>query len=158
MAIYPNLRGMGYACVEMPNKVLSFGIISPRPYNVGKLLKRVRKLLNFYAPSIIIIRDANKVDSLRMRKLINEITECAVDVKTPIYQYSRNQVKQVFERFGVSTKQEIADYIILEWLPELADHRPRARGLWEPEDYYMGVFDSLALIMTHEYLADNKDA
>ena len=151
MGIYPNLRGFAYACVEMPDKRLHFGVVVPRPYTTDKLNKRVSWLLDFYSPSTIVLRDANAVDSIRMRKLINESTELAVERGINVRQYSREQVKGVFGKFNAHTKDEIADCIIKEWFPELEEYRPKPRGAWEPEDYYMGVFDSLALIMTNEF-------
>lgn len=157
LGIYTNLRGIAFACMDMPESLLDAAIYSPRPYNTDRLLRRVEKLLDFYSPSIVVLRDANMVDSIRMRKLINRITECAVEKGIGVFQYSREQTKLVFSRFGATTKEEIADYIILEWLPDLSIRRPKPRGMWEPEDYYMGVFDSLALIMTHEFLHDDKN-
>lgn len=158
LGIYANLRGIAFACMEMPDTLLDSGICSPRPYDTDKLLARVEKLLNFYSPSVVVLRDANKVDSIRMRNLINRITECAIERGISVHQYAREQTKQVFTRFGATTKQEIADCIIREWLPELSIRRPKPRGIWEPEDYYMGVFDSLALIMTHEFIHEDKKA
>lgn len=154
LGIYPNLRGFAYACVEMPDKLLSYGVVVPRPYDAAKLLKRTRKLMGFYSPTAVVLRDANAVDSLRMRKLINEVTECAVENGMGVRQHSRERVRQVFGKFGASTKDEIANCIIEQWFPELEERRPRPRGAWEPEDYYMGVFDSLALIMANEFLSD----
>ncbi len=151
LGIYANLRGFSFACVEMPDRLLDYGVVSARPYDIVKLLVRVKKLIAFHQPNLIVLRDANSVDSVRMRRLINEITEVAVESTIPVHQYSREEVKLVFSRFLALTKQEIADYIIAEWLPELVDKRPQPRNPWDPEDYYMGVFDSLALIMTHEF-------
>lgn len=154
LSIYCNIRGFAYSCVEMPNKLLDYAVITRRPYDVERLLVKVRKLLDFYQPTILVLRDANSVDSVRMRKFINEITECAVASNVQVHQYSKEQVKEVFDKFGVSSKNEIADYIILQWLPELSERRPQQRSWYEPEDYHMGVFDSLALTMTHEFKQD----
>ena len=43
---------------------------------------------------------------------------------------------------------------ISEIYPELKTKLPNKRKPWEPENYYQGIFDALALVLTHQYLND----
>lgn len=38
--------------------------------------------------------------------------------------------------------------------PQLKSKLPDKRKPWEPENYYQGIFDALALVLTHQYLED----
>lgn len=152
LALSPHIRGLGYVCIEMPNRLLDYGVITSRPWDSERLLKRLNKIINFYAPHLMVVKDANTIESKRMRKFINQITECAIEHSVPIHQYSRDQVKHVFAKVGCSTKQDIADIIANQWLTELKDRCPIPRRSYEPEDYNMSIFDALSLVMTHEFL------
>jgi hypothetical protein len=59
----------------------------------------------------------------------------------------------VFEQFGAKSKYEIANKIIA-WFPQLASRAPKIRKAWMDEDYNMGIFDALALAITHKYLTE----
>ena len=68
-------------------------------------------------------------------------------------EYSHEQIQFVFEQFKARTKHEIAS-IITEWLPQFKSKMPPIRKPWMCEDYHMGMFDALALAITHFYLSD----
>lgn len=153
LSIYPHIRGFGFVCMELDNRLFDFGVITSKPWDSQRLIYRFKALLRRCAPNIVVIKDANTIDSVRMRKLINELTECAIEVGVPVHQYSRDQVKMIFAPYGCTTKQQIAECIINLWLPQLAHRKPQPRGPWEPEDYNMAIFDAVALVMTHEFYA-----
>lgn len=151
LAIYPHIRGFGFVCMEMHNHLFDYGIVTSRPWDTARLLLRIRKLLDRFSPNVVVIKDGNTIDSVRMRKFINEVTECAIERNIPVHQYSREKVKQVFSSHGCTTKQEIAEYLIRQSVPQLAHRKPQPRGPWEPEDYNMAIFDAIALVLTHEF-------
>lgn len=155
LSLYPNSRGLGYACIELPQKLLDSGIVTVRPICNDRLLARIEKYMDFFKPKIIVVRDADALTprGKRIKRLITAVIESAVERGIPIHQYSRDQMKEVFEQFGTSTKYEIAQKLI-QWFPELADRAPGVRKPWMDEDYNMGVFDALALAVTHAYLTE----
>ena len=158
LALYPNSRGFGYACIELSakrndQKILESGIMNVRPVGNERTLKHVRKFAEYFKPTLVILRDYHKPTnrSKRIRELIESIVAIAKEYNLPVYRYTREQIRHSFEQYGAKTKYEIAQKI-LEGFPELASRAPRIRKAWEEEDYRMGVFDALALVATHEYL------
>lgn len=156
LSFYPNARGLGYACIEMPQNLKDSGVITIQPISNKKLLERITKFVEFYTPTIIVVKDYNSSysrHSKRVAELVESITNYAKEVKVPIYRYSRQQVRDVFEQFGAKSKYEIAQKIIY-WFPQLASRAPKIRKAWTDEDYNMGIFDALALAITHKYLTE----
>ena len=83
----------------------------------------------------------------RIKRLIDKISAYAQSENLQISQISRDQIRDVFENFGVSTKFEISQWLITEF-NELETRKPRERKLWTSEDRNMAVFDALSLAMT----------
>jgi Holliday junction resolvasome RuvABC endonuclease subunit len=156
LSLYPNSRGMGYVCVEWPQKLLDSGVATVRPISNSKLLQRVEKFIEFFRPTILVVRDCEPAatrSAIRAQSLIESIAISAEKANVPVYRYSRKQIREVFEQFGVTTKYQIAQKI-LEWFPELKWRSPKLRKPWMDEDYNMGVFDALALAIAHKYLSE----
>ena len=153
LAFYPSSRGLGYVCVKIPQTLKDFGVLTVRPFSRGRILKHVERFIEFHRPYIVILRDPESAsaNSKRVEKLLNAIITLAGEYNLPVYRYSRQQIKEVFENFGARTKHEIAHKII-EWFPDLASRAPKMREFYQKEDYHMETFDSLALAITHEYL------
>jgi hypothetical protein len=158
LALYPNSRGFGYACIELSEKkkeqkILESGIMNVRPVGNERTLKHVRRFAEYFKPEVVLLRDYHRPTNRgkRIRELITSIVMLAEEYKLPVFRYTRQQVRYAFEQFGAKTKYEISKKI-LEGFPELAHRAPRVRKVWEEEDYRMGVFDALSLVATHEYL------
>ena len=151
LALYANSRGLGYACIQVPKKLMECGVLNVTPLSNDKIAMRVEKFIDFFKPHVVVIRDAES-SVPRIQELSDTISIMAYEKNVPIHRYTRKQVKDVFEIFGATTKYEIAHKII-EAIPALATRAPRIRKPYLPEDYNMGIFDAAALILTHEYLA-----
>jgi Holliday junction resolvasome RuvABC endonuclease subunit len=151
LALYANSRGLGYACMEIPtSKLIEGGVLNVTPLSNEKILRRVHWYIDFFKPQVVIIRDATTSVS-RIQELSDTIATLATAKNMPVHRYTRRQVKDVFEIHGATTKIEIAQRII-KAIPALESRAPKIRKWYMPEDYNMGVFDAVALIMTHEYL------
>lgn len=153
LALYPNFRGLNFVCIQMPNKVIDYGTIFSSPFLISRFLNRVEKYIDYYAPSIVALRYVPK-DSYRAKqasKIASAISELAVHKGLRVYTYKREDIRQVFEIHGASTKHEIAQKIV-SWIEDLAHLTPRPRKLWLPEDHRMGILDAAALAITHEHL------
>lgn len=114
LALYPNARGLGYACLELPNNLIEYGIVTVRPMSNERTLKRMEKFIDFFKPEVIIVRDADVSSSsaTRMSGLLVGIRKLALKRNLPEHSYARQQVKDVFEVFGAKTKYGIAQKII----------------------------------------------
>jgi Holliday junction resolvasome RuvABC endonuclease subunit len=121
-----------------------------------RIFERVQKFVEFFKPAIIVLRDCDTPTSRkneRTKQLTDRIVSFAVEKEIPVYKYKRQQIRDVFEQCGATSKYEIAHEIIREF-SELASRAPKLREQWMEEDYNMGIFDSIALVTTHKYLTE----
>jgi Holliday junction resolvasome RuvABC endonuclease subunit len=156
LSLFPNTRGLGYACVETPQTLVDYGVVTVQPVSNEKVFARAKKFIDFFRPTVIVIRDTDDPVTRRagrIQSLVEAITKYAQEQNIPVYRYSRNKIKEVFEINGIKTKHDIAQQIA-QWFPELAPRLPKVRRAWMDEDYNMGVFDALALVATHRYLTE----
>lgn len=154
LALYPNVLGLGYACVELPGKLLDFGVLRVRPKSNEKIMEHVKRFTDYFKPDVVILRDNCPAGARgkRIEELSDEIENYAKSVNLTVHRYTRDQVNDVFEIFGVVTKHEMATRLA-EQFEGLEGILPKERKPWLPESYHMGIFDALALAVTHEYLA-----
>jgi Holliday junction resolvasome RuvABC endonuclease subunit len=156
LSLFPNTNGFGYACVGYPQKLLDFGVVTSRSLVNSTLQDRVEKLIEFNKPQVVVIRDCRAKGAKAGKQALEleqSITRFAINHKIPVYVYSRQQIRDVFEISGASTKFEIAQKIA-ESFPELASRVPKVRKIHKPEDHGMGFFDAIALAFTHHYLSE----
>lgn len=156
LSIYPNKWGFGYVVLEQPQTLIDYAMVSVKPLTNAKLFIRFVKLVDYFKPVIILVRDCDigaTRTSKRTQDLVEEITKYAKEQKLPVFHYSRHQVKDVFEQLHASSKYEISKKIV-EALPELKLTVPKPRSAWSDEDYNMGIFDAIALAITHNYLTE----
>jgi hypothetical protein len=153
IAIYPNTLGFGYVVLDDKGEILDYSMVSIRPVQNKKCLDRIHEMVLYYQPQILILEDYKKSNkSERIRKLLKNICDYGQD-SFRIFKYSKEQIKNTFEVFGARNKYEISKKIA-EAYPQLKTKLPDKRKPWEPENYYQGIFDALALILTHQYLND----
>lgn len=153
-AIYPNANGFGFVYMENARKLLDYGAIRINPISNRKVLEKIKQALDYFRPSIVILLDpegkASRTGS-RVKELIKKIVAHAAEMNLPIVQYSRDQIKDVFEQFGATTKYGISQVLLKEFT-ELEAKSPMERELWMSEDRNMAIFDALSLAMAWFYL------
>ena len=152
LVLYPNTFGVGFVICEGPKEILDYGIKKVHPISHHKYMKKVKWLLDYCKPDIVLLLDykARKISN-RQKAIIDDIVQLARADNLNLISYSRSQIKQVFSSFNAKTKYEIA-MVILNWYPMLKDRAPHKRLAWMAEHYQMGVFDAFALMLTHYYL------
>lgn len=156
LAIDPTSRGFGYALFEGPRIPLDWGTTEIRSEQNEISLQRVKKLICFYQPEVLILEDCSKEQSRRcdrIKSLLGQIEKFSQNQKIPVVKYSSGRIKEVFSFFDIHTKHQIAQKIC-EWLPELTPRIPPKRKPWMSEDRRMGIFDAVALILTYYYLEE----
>ena len=152
LALYPNSSGLGYACIQVPERLMDYGVTTTTPLSNGKLLRRTERFMKYYQPKVIVLRESFSKDGKgRSDRLIAAITTLAGEMGIEVHRYSKQQIRDTFEVFGAETRHEIASKIV-QFLPELAHRAPKVRKWYEKEDYNMPVFDALALAITHAHL------
>jgi hypothetical protein len=147
-AVFPSTRGFGYAVFEGPKSLVDWGVkgVRGRQKNLASLTK-VRELLAFYRPDVLVLENYQGRGSRRARRiqtLINLLTAHAAKERIAIASYSRSEVRACF---GLTTKHEMAEAIVREF-PELEPRLPPVRKIWMSEDRRMNIFDAAALAIT----------
>lgn len=155
LSIYPNVRGLGYVCLQFPGTVYDFAMVGIRRADSDQALERVKRLILVLRPTIIVLRSNAPVTGKgrRVAELIARIERYALAAGIPVHSYSRAQVKDVFEIFGAKNRQEIAEWLGYHF-PALSENVPKPRKFYEDEDYNMGIFDAMALAVTYQYLTE----
>jgi hypothetical protein len=155
-AVYPNANGFGFVYMENARKLLDFGAVRINPISNRKVMERIKQTLEYFRPSIVIALDPEGKFSRtgkRVKNLIKKIVAYAEEENLTVMQYSRDQIRDVFEQFGAVTKYDIAKILLSEF-KESEDKAPKERKLWMSEDRNMTVFDALSLALTWFYLND----
>lgn len=154
LALFPNSIGIGYVCLQVPDRLFDYGVATTKPVLNGKLLKRVERFMDYYRPKVILLKEVTEQgNGKRTDKLIEAITTLAGEKDIAVFRYTRQQVNDVFEVFHATTKHEKVQKIA-QMLPELAHRAPRDRKWYEKEDYNMALFNAVALAVTHTHLTE----
>jgi Holliday junction resolvasome RuvABC endonuclease subunit len=155
LGIFPNMKGIGYAFFKEQNSVEDCGIACIRPMSNKKCMDRLKIMVEAYKPSTIVIPSPiGKYNrkSKRVQQLIKQIHQFGSENDIIIKEYSREEIRFVFNQFGVNSKQEISEKIG-KLLPELQHKVPTERNFYEPEPYYQGMFDAISLVITHNFVS-----
>jgi hypothetical protein len=131
-------------------------VVRVRPLANDKILTRIKKYVEYFRPTVVVVRNCTEPTSPRVERiqsLIRDIETYAKGEGIPVFGYTRQQIRDVFELFESTTKQEISERIT-HWFPELAPRMPKTRIKWKDEEYTMCIFDAMALAVTHRYLTE----
>ena len=153
LSIYPNSRGFGYSVHEKALKVIDTQVISIRPISNAIALKRIKEIIDYYKPEIVVLEDYNGMSSRksnRVQKLIDIISKYAKKTEVYVKTYSRADIRFVFSSFNAHTKHEIAT-VITENVPFMKNRIMKKRKTTETEKYMASSFDAVSLGITHYY-------
>lgn len=150
LALYPNMSGLGYALFEGDLRAVDWGIKTARQRKHETTVNNARALLHAFSPAHIILPARTLVveGSRRLQKVSLDIAGISHPFGSHVHWYSRADIKACFSRYGAESKDAIVS-VIARLLPEFEQHVPPKRRIWMSEDYRMGVFDAVALAMTH---------
>lgn len=152
LAAYTTYRGFGFAIFEEPSKPIDWGVKEAAQGEQSEIVEKFEKLLAFYAPVTVVLEHSGESQrGQKAKTLINQLATVAKKHGIAVHRYSRTAVQDVFAQFNATTKYEIAK-TICTWLPALAPRMPHFRRPWMSEDYRMGIFDAIALALTHYYV------
>jgi hypothetical protein len=154
LTLYPNHYGMGYLISETPKEIINYGIARIQPVSRKIYLKRLKSFIQRYQPDLIILKgfEGDYRISKRVQKVVREFMNQAEQLDIKVHQYTRDEIKEVFEQFGKNTTKYGINSSIAKWYPELIPKLPDIRRNDKNEDYFMGIFDAFSLMLTHHYL------
>lgn len=148
LAIAPLSRGLGYAVMEGPTRLIACGnkaILSDK--NAGSLAW-VEKFTQFYQPDVLVLPDVNAADTRRaariktlQRKIVAVAKKCQLKVRL----ISVTQVRGKLLGDAKGTKQAVAQTLAEKFPEELASRLPPKRRPWTSEDPRMDIFDAVGL-------------
>jgi len=156
LALYPNPQGFGYALMENAITVKDCQVVTIRPISNTTLLKRIKEYLEFFKPNLVVLEDyrgKQSRKSKRVQKLIDQISKEAKFKGIDVVRYSRAQIRFTFKQFNARNKHEISEAIV-ESIDELKQYLRPKRLFYKSEPYTMGIFDAVALGVTHYYFTD----
>ena len=109
LVLYPNTIGIGYLVCKSPDDIYDYGIRKIQPFSGYKYIKRVKWLIDYAKPDIVILMDYKKNPkkiSKRIQTCIEDVITLANNHNLEVYSYSREQIRQVFVQFRARTKYD----------------------------------------------------
>jgi Holliday junction resolvasome RuvABC endonuclease subunit len=147
LAIDPASRGLGYAILEGPDRLIDWGVKRCTDNSPSRSLDILEALIARYRPDVLVVEDSCCPGSRRcprVDEILRQILRLARAHKIRTRRYSRSKIRAAL---GARSKHQIAQSIV-EHFPELQPRLPAQRKPWESEAYAMAIFDAVALALT----------
>lgn len=159
LSIYVNTRGFAFVVFEGHLSPFDWGIREIRgPRKRKGCLTSITQIVDRYAPDVLVIQDTSEHGTKRARwitALNTSIAVLAKDRDIPAFAYSRDQVRDAFERNACPNKHSLAE-LIAKHIPAFERYVPPPRKPWMSEDRRMGLFDAAALGLVFFQSIDNE--
>jgi hypothetical protein len=148
LAVAPLSRGLGYAVMEGPDRLVACGNKAIlRDKNAGSLAW-VKKFIQFYQPDVLLLPNVNAADTrraARIKTLHRKIVSLANKHQLKVRLISVTQVRTQLLGDKQGTKQAVANTLAAIFPMELASRLPPKRRPWMSEDPRMDIFDAVGL-------------
>lgn len=151
LAIYPNVRGFGYAFFPEHKVLKEAGTATIALRKEERYIERILGMIDVYKPTVILLPTSDGKFNRkreRIRLLLIKIRSIAKANDIVIKAYSREEIRLVFEEFQAYSKVQIAQ-ALNRWFPDIAKRCSQERKQYMAEDYYQGVYDAVSLVMTY---------
>src|ERR1039457_565210 len=149
LAIALSARGFGFVVMEGQKTIIECGgrVAADGDKNAQSLAK-MKKLLNFYRPGVLVLQDVEAKGSRRaprIKTLNRQIKRLAGNQKIEGKLISGKQLRSLLLGNPKGTKKEMAEKLAKDFPDEIASRLPPKRRLWMSEDSRMDIFDAVAL-------------
>src|SRR5664279_2851736 len=148
LAVALSARGFGFVVMEGQKTIIECGGRVADGDKNAQSLAKMKKLLNLYRPSVLVLQDVEAKGSRRyprIKTLNRQIKGVAEKQKIVVKLISGKQLRSLLLGNPKGTKQEMAEMIVMQFPDELASRLPPKRKLWKSEDGRMDIFDAVAL-------------
>ena len=148
LAIAPLSRGLGYAVMEGPEKLLASGNKAILRDKNAKALAWVNRFIQFYQPSVLVLPNVTAADTrraARIKTLHRKLVAWAAKKKVKVRLVSVTQVRNQVLGDSKGTKFAVAKTLADKFPVELGHRLPPKRRLWMSEDPRMDIFDAVGL-------------
>jgi Holliday junction resolvasome RuvABC endonuclease subunit len=152
VSLDPTTKGFGYAILELPFRLVEWGLARIAGDKNTDAILRFEQLLDRFRPDAVVLEDTMAPGSRRqprVRELLDAFTKSARARGIAVYTIARKAVLSCFASVdGLATKYSIAKRLT-EYFPELATKLPPLRKAYMSQDERMAIFDALGLAVTH---------
>jgi hypothetical protein len=152
LALDPIYRGVGFAVLEGPDRLIDWGIKRTASRNPNaRAIAAVVKLLRWYAPEVVVLQNcatrcARRRD--RVRRLVSDLGDLAIRFHARPVHVAWSRVRRHCGGSPDATKEEIAQRLATRF-PELARVLPPHRKPWMTLDARLGMFGAVALALNY---------
>ncbi|SRR6266704_4230015 len=146
-------RGFGFAVTEGRKTIIECGGRAAAGDKNAQSLVKIRKLVDFYRPGVLVLQDVTAKGSRRAPriKLLNQqVIEEVRKRNIKVSLISGKQLRILLLGDEKGTKQEMAEMLAKDFPDELASRLPPKRRPWTSEDCRMDIFDAVALAVAFE--------
>jgi len=148
LAIAPLSRGLGYAVMEGPDKLVACGNKAILRDKNAKALAWVNRFIQFYQPDVLVLPNVTAADTrraTRIKTLHRKIVAWADKKKVKVRLVSVTQVRTHLLGEPMGTKFAVARTLAEKFPTELGTRLPPKRRPWMSEDPRMDIFDAVGL-------------
>ena len=148
LAIALSTGGFGFVVMEGQRTIIEFGRRVADGDKNAQSLAKMKKLLNFYQPGVLVLQDVEAKGSRRyprIKTLNRQIKRMAEKHTIKVKLISKKQLRSLLLGNPKGTKQEMAEMLAAQFPDELASRLPPKRKPWKSEDTRMDIFDAMAL-------------
>ena len=148
LAIALSAGGFGFVVMEGQKTIIEFGRRVADGDKNAQSLAKMKKLLNFYRPGVLVLQDVEAKGSRRyprIKTLNRQLKREAEKHKIEVELISGKQLRTLLLGNLRGTKQEMAEMLATQFPDELASRLPTKRKPWKSEDSRMDIFDAAAL-------------
>jgi len=148
LAVALSFGGFGFVVMEGQRTIIEFGRRVADEDKNTQCLAKLKNLLNFYRPGVLVLQDVEAKGSRRyprIKTLNRQIKRLAEKQKIKVKLISKKQLRSLLLGNPRGTKQEMAEKLAAQFPDELASRLPPKRKPWKSEDSRMDIFDAMAL-------------
>jgi hypothetical protein len=148
LAIAPLSRGLGYAVMEGPAKLVACGNKAILRDKNARALAWVNRFIKFYQPDVLVLPDVTAADTrraARIKTLHRKIIAWAAKQQLKVRLVSVTQMRTQLLGTTKGTKFAMAQTLAGKFPVELETRLPPKRRPWMSEDPRMDIFDAVGL-------------
>ena len=145
LAIDPFSRGVGFAVLEGPERLIDWGLRTTGRADNAKALRVIDKLIDRFRPDVLALEDWESAGSRRCGRVQTLLDRIAATEgpRVLVRLITRRQIRAIGPMPQTSTKRGRACFLAERFL-ELQPFLPPIRKPWMPEDDRMAIFDAVS--------------
>src|SRR5436305_11406411 len=151
-ALDPTTKGFGYAVLELPFRLVDWGLAHVSGEKESGAVARFEALLDQFRPDVVVLEDPAAPGSRRrprVQKLLGTLVETARERGIEVQTLPRLAVIECFSSPDERATKYSITKRLAETFPELAEKMPQRRKIYQSEDERIATFDALALAVTY---------